>query len=50
MSKNEIKNTREKAENLHQQEWGSILAEETQLSRVQRKVAMLTGVVKESTT
>lgn len=39
MSKNEIKNTQEKAENLHQQEWGSILAEETQLSRVQRKVA-----------
>lgn len=38
MSKNEIKNTREKAENLHQQEWGC-LAEETQLSRVQRKVA-----------
>lgn len=39
MSKNEIKNTREKAENLHQQEWESILAEETQLYRVQRKVA-----------
>lgn len=34
MSKNEIKNTREKAENLHQYEWGSILAEETQLYRV----------------
>lgn len=39
MSKNEIKNTWEKTENLHQQEWGSILAE-----------GLPTGVVKESTT
>lgn len=45
MSKNEIKNTREKAENLHQQEWGSILAEETEYSE-----RLPTGVVKESTT